>query len=144
MTCGLQKPKYRDIPIWGKLVVYDKPEDAVGALMDDEVKGRYVRLVKVATNQELRRLLEPGQELCRPDAALYLRVDVTCPLYFLRWEETEPEFVMEIVPLLPQSGTRQTMIDILNPDPDGRSHPVVGRVGTRRKTRAGDVGICAR
>lgn len=115
VTCVLQKPEYRDTPICDRLVVYDKPEDALGTLTDGDVNVRYVRMVMVATNQQLRRVLEPGQELCHPDAAPYLRAHLTCPLYYLRWEETKHGLNMEIVPPLPQSGTRQAMIGILRP-----------------------------
>lgn len=42
---------------------------------------------------------------------------------------------MDIVPLLPQSGTRNELLKILRPDADGGNHPVIGRVGARRKSK---------
>ena len=70
-----------DIPVWGELVVYTSPNEASGTLEADEVDEQYVRLIQVADNAQLRLMLETGVELCGGDAALYVRVDSTCPIY---------------------------------------------------------------
>ncbi|CAM9764866.1 unnamed protein product, partial [Sphacelaria rigidula] len=79
--------KHMDIGCWGQLIIYNTPEEAVESLTDEEAEHQYVRLVLVATNRQLSWTLARGKELCRPRAALYMRLDRTCPLYHLSWEE---------------------------------------------------------
>ena len=69
--------------VWGELVVYTSPNEVKGTLEADEVDEQYVRLIQVADNVQLRLMLEAGVELCGGDAALYVRVDPTCPVYLL-------------------------------------------------------------
>ena len=45
-----------------------------------------MRLIMVASNSHQRQLLETGAELCRTEAALYLRVHETCPLFYATWD----------------------------------------------------------
>ena len=75
---------YDDILVWGALVVYASPEDAQNSLDADEMDEQYVRLIQIADNAQLRLMLEVGAESCGSDAALYVRVDPTCPIYWVR------------------------------------------------------------
>ena len=105
---------YPDLPIWGKLEIYDSPSDAVSALSDDEKEEQFVRLIMVADNTQLTNMLEQGKEVCLPDAALYMRVDKTCPLYWVTWEvDREADAIEIIVPKLPQKASRETILKIL-------------------------------
>lgn len=72
---------YQDIPLWGHLVVYDSPADALKSLSAEEKEDQYVRLIQIASNRQLKLMLKPGCELCRPQAALFLRVGDTCAAY---------------------------------------------------------------
>lgn len=129
-----EQPAYLDIPLWGSLVVYDTPEDAVGALTDDDKSEHRIRLVLVATNTQLTQMLAPGKEICRDRAALYLRVAKTCPLYYLQWEQFHDDAVLEIVSTVPRRGNRQRLLDAIAGSIDGREHGVKASVRKQRKT----------
>ena len=130
---------YPDLPIWGKLEIYDSPSDAVSVLSDDEKEEQFVRLIMVADNTQLTNMLEQGKEVCLPDAALYMRVDKTCPLYWVTWEvDRETDAIEIIVPKLPQKASRETILKILTGSIHGTQHPVVGRVSQRRRDRGRD------
>ena len=100
-----------DIPVWGELVVYTSPNEASGTLEADEVDEQYVRLIQVADNAQLRLMLETGVELCGGDAALYVRVDPTCPIYWVRWDNRKSKADLDVVCDLPHRGVRATMLE---------------------------------
>lgn len=75
-------PGSSDVALWGTLVVYRSRLEAWKSLSDDDKEGQYVRLVKVAINKQLSKLLVPGKELGGPTAELFLRVAPTCPAYY--------------------------------------------------------------
>ncbi|CAM9908090.1 unnamed protein product [Hapterophycus canaliculatus] len=76
--------KSNEILVWGNLVVYTSPDEAESSLEAEEVDEQFVRLINVAENAQLRLMLEAGAELCGGRAALYVRVDPTCPIYWVR------------------------------------------------------------
>lgn len=88
----LRKPKrssrsareVSDLLVWGDLIVYNTPKAAIESLDQDDVDEEYVRLLRIATNAQLQIMLEPGTERCTPEAALYLRVDKSCPIFWAR------------------------------------------------------------
>ena len=100
-----------DIPVWGELVVYTSPNEASGTLEADEVDEQYVRLIQVADNAQLRLMLETGVELCGGDAALYVRVDSTCPMYWVRWDNRKSKADLDVVCDIPHRGVRATMLE---------------------------------
>ncbi|CAN0264969.1 unnamed protein product [Ascophyllum nodosum] len=110
-----------DIPVWGELVVYTSPNEASGTLEADEVDEQYVRLIQVADNAQLRLMLETGVELCGGDAALYVRVDSTCPIYWVRWDNRKSKADLDVVCDIPHRGVRATMLEKvqLNADSTG-------------------------
>ena len=99
-----------DILVWGELVVYASPEDAKSSLDADEADEQYVRLIQIAENTQLRLMLEVGAESCGSDAALYVRVDPTCPIYWIRWSDRKSEADLDIVCDIPHRGNRSTVI----------------------------------
>ncbi|CAM9988898.1 unnamed protein product [Choristocarpus tenellus] len=75
-------------------------------------------------------MLSPGMEVCGLGAELYLRVAVTCPLYYMRWTEKADDANIEFTSKMPQSGSRhQVLLPFSQVDP-GQMFvtPVVGRV----------------
>ena len=52
---------YPDIPIWGQLFVYNTPSESLKSLSREEVDDYLVRLVKVASSRELRKMLVRGK-----------------------------------------------------------------------------------
>ncbi|CAN0044895.1 unnamed protein product, partial [Ascophyllum nodosum] len=88
----------------------------------------------------LTNTLEQGKEVCLPYAALDMRVDKTCPLYWVTWEvDREADAIEIIVPKLPQKASRETILKILTGSIHGTQHPVVGsRVCQRRRDRGRD------
>ena len=100
-----------DIPVWGELVVYTSPNEASGTLEAGEVDEQYVRLIQVADNAQLRLMLETGVELCGGDAALYVRVDSTCPMYWVRWDNRKSKADLDVVCDIPHRGVRATMLE---------------------------------
>lgn len=102
-----------DIPIWGELVVYDTPQDAVASLSDSEIKDQLVRLIYLASNHQLRQMLEPGKELCHEQSALYMRVAKCSPLHCMPWETETEKADVDIVRFIPRTGTRSTMLEIV-------------------------------
>ena len=87
------------------------PNEASGTLEADEVDEQYVRLIQVADNAQLRLMLETGVELCGGDAALYVRVDPTCPIYWVRWDNRKSKADLDVVCDLPHRGVRATMLE---------------------------------
>ena len=85
--------------------------EASGTLEADEVEEQYVRLIQVADNAQLRLMLETGVELCGGDAALYVRVDPTCPIYWVRWDNRKSKSDLDIVCDIPHRGVRATMLE---------------------------------
>ena len=100
-----------DIPVGGELVVYTSPNEASGTLETDEVNEQYVRLIQVADNAQLRLMLETGVELCGGDAALYVRVDPTCPIYWVRWDNRKSKADLDVVCGIPHRGVWATMLE---------------------------------
>ena len=70
-----------DLPAWGVLQVFNSRVDAFRSLTSEEQEDKSIRLLHVATNTQLKRMLQNGKEVCPPGAELYLRVAPTCPLY---------------------------------------------------------------
>jgi len=84
------KPKENAIPLWGELVIYDSPADALERLEEhpDDTKLDFVRVVLVADAVLLGRMCKHGSEvLSSTEAGLYLEVHPSCPAYFARWNE---------------------------------------------------------
>ena len=130
-------PRYMDIGAWGKLIIYDTPEDAIDSLSEEERDQQYVRLVLVAQHRQLIKMLANGKELCRPRAALYMRLDRTCPLYHLTWDESCEESVIEVESSLPQAGTRETMLNAVKGSPEGGKYAIYATVSAKRKGSRG-------
>lgn len=113
-------PELKDIPVWGNLIVYRSPDDAQRALTTDDVDERYVRLIRVAGNAQLRLMLdESGGEWCGVDAALYVQVDPRCPVYWMRWSDRESEADLDIVCDVPRRGDWWTVLCGLTPNDNG-------------------------
>ncbi|CAM9286968.1 unnamed protein product, partial [Sphacelaria rigidula] len=71
---GQQKIVYPEIPLWGKYRVYTTPREAVYSIPQEILDQQCTRMVLIASNRQIRRLVEPGREACQPEAALYLEV----------------------------------------------------------------------
>lgn len=112
--------KSNDILVWGDLVVYTSPDEAKSSLETEEVDEQFVRLIKVAENAQLRLMLEAGAELCGGGAALYVRVDPTCPIYWVRWDDRKPKADLDIVCDIPHSGDRSTVLKRVQFNADGK------------------------
>ena len=48
--------------------------------------------------------------MCKPKAALYLRVSMMCPLYWVNWEDDKETADLDLVSDIPQFGTRDTFL----------------------------------
>ena len=105
-----------DLPLFGDFVVHDSVEQAVDSVAEDDVANQCVRLVLIADTRQLRSMLETGTELCKPKAALYLRVSVMCPLYWVNWENGKETADLDLVSDIPQFGTRDTFLGKLRAD----------------------------
>lgn len=127
-------PAYHDIPLWGQLVVYDTPDEALASLSEEEKEEQYVRLVLVATNRQLTQTLAPGKELCRPRAALYMRVSNTCPFYYLPWLEDHKDVDMDIISSVPHKASRNSMLNAVKGSRDGGQHALRASVRKRRRS----------
>lgn len=111
--------KVSDILIWGDLVVYTSPEEAIESLSNDCVDEQLVRLLMIADNAQLRLMLEAGVELCSAGASLYLRVDPSCPIYWMRWDPVKTNADLDISCAIPHRGSRETMLNQVATNPDG-------------------------
>ncbi|CAM9986620.1 unnamed protein product [Pylaiella littoralis] len=65
-------------------------------------------------------MLEAGVELCGAQAALYLRVDLTCPIYWVRWENRKSKANLDIVSDIPRRGTRSVVLQDVVCKADGK------------------------
>ena len=90
--------------------MYTSPGEAKAALQDDEADEQFVRLIQVANNAQLRLMLEAGMELCSGDATLYMRVDPTSPIYWVRWEHQRSKADLDIVCDIPHRGSRAAVL----------------------------------
>ena len=111
--------KYGDILLWGDLIVYTSPDEAIASLSSDDVDDQRVRLVKIADNAQLRIMLEAGVELCGAGAALYLRVDPSCPIYWGRWDTCKTNADLDIVCGIPHRGSRDSVLALVHVKSDG-------------------------
>lgn len=103
------EPIYAHVPLWGRPIVYDSLNRALKPLAEDERKGHYFRLVEVANIRRSMQVLEPERELCHAKAALYVRLNRTCPVHWLAWKDEEGAD-MEIVSRIPPSASRVDML----------------------------------
>ena len=108
-----------DLPLFGDFVVHDSVEQAVDSVAEDDVANQCVRLVLIADTRQLRSMLETGTELCKPKAALYLRLSMMCPLYWVNWEDDKETADLDLVSDIPQFGTRDTFLGKLRADKEG-------------------------
>lgn len=118
-----------DLPAWGQLEVFNSRPDAFRSISIDERQDQHVRLLHVANNVQLKRMLLPGREICGPGAELYLRVAPTCPLYYTRWTTEVDQATIEFTPKVPQSGSRAEVLRAFS-QVEGQpfATPVIGRV----------------
>ncbi|CAB1116942.1 unnamed protein product [Ectocarpus sp. CCAP 1310/34] len=124
-----------DIPVWGELIVYPSPQAAKDSLTQEEVDEEYVRLLRIATNAQLQLMLEPGTERCTPEAALYLRVAATCPVFWVRWE-SKTKADLDISCDIPQRGLRANILASFSSSGDGSSGGAVRVRHVRNKPSA--------
>ena len=69
-----------------------------------------MRLLHVANNQQVKRILLPGKEVCGPGAELYLHLANTCPLFYTRWAKEADDAHFELTCGIPQSGSRADLL----------------------------------
>lgn len=117
MALHAQQKKYgmheQDIPVWGKPIIFNTPEEAEASLNDDPTGSQYVRLIRVADNKQLAALLLQGKELLKSKTAnLYLRVADTCPAYYAQWESTRENTHHEVVNKLKRGAPRDSMLKV--------------------------------
>ena len=136
-----ERVSYPDIQIWGKPIVYDTPAEAVRGLSTLDKKERRIRLIRIATNEQLHMMLDRRRELCRPDASLYLEISASCPLYYAPWDDCEHNADVELVNALPRRGSNKSLLEAMSPT--SLRQMVVGRVKRERKKIVGRNGfIC--
>lgn len=88
--------------------------------MEDEAVGeQYVRLIQIASHAQLQLMLEPGAESCAPEAALYLRVAETCPVYWTRWNAEKTNADLDVCCDIPQRGTRENILEKVEHNTEG-------------------------
>ena len=123
-----------DLPAWGNLEVFNSRGDALRSLTVEEQDEQCIRLLHVANNVQLRRMLLPGKEVCQPGAELYLRVAATCPLYYMHWTEDAEKANIEITSQVPQRGSRSDILRLFSQAGAGEAFvtPVTGRVFKHR------------
>ncbi|CAB1112254.1 unnamed protein product [Ectocarpus sp. CCAP 1310/34] len=124
-----------DIPVWGELIVYPSPQAAKDSLTQEEVDEEYVRLLRIAANAQLQLMLEPGTERCTPEAALYLRVAATCPVFWVR-SESKTKADLDISCDIPQRGLRANILETFSSSGDGSSGGAVRVRHVRNKPSA--------
>lgn len=108
-----------DLLVWGELVVYPSPHAAKESLPQECLDEEYVRVLRIATNAQLQLMLEPGTERCTTEAALYLKVDMTCPIYWARWNSTKSKADLDISCDIPQRGSRAKVLEKVGFSEDG-------------------------
>ncbi|CAN0060389.1 unnamed protein product, partial [Choristocarpus tenellus] len=99
-----------DLPAWGDLVVCNSRSEAFRSISLEDREKQCIRLLHVANNRQLKRMLSPGMEVCGPRAELYLRVAATCPLYYMRWTKKGDNANIEFSSKVPQSGSRDQVL----------------------------------
>lgn len=104
-----------------------------------EKDARRLRLLRIATNRQLKLMLDQSRETCRPEAALYLRISTTCPLYYAAWDEDEDDADVEIVSAIPQRGSRNDLLEAMSIT-SGRQ-TIMGCVTSERKKILGRKGL---
>lgn len=119
-----------DIPVWGRFEIYESRAAALATVQEeDKVYGR-CRVLHVANNEQLRRLLLVGTEVCSSKAELYLLVDPTCPIYWAMGQAESSDYSnqMEITSRLPIRGTRDSMLSVLAPSHEKGNFVLTARV----------------
>ncbi|CAN0048050.1 unnamed protein product, partial [Sphacelaria rigidula] len=111
------------------------PREAVDSMPQEILHQQCIRLVLVASNRQLRRLVEPGREVCHPEAALYLEVSDTCPFYHLEWDTGGEGVVMGITSKIPHNGPRDSYITAAIGGADGTQHAVIASVQESRERK---------
>ncbi|CAB1111525.1 unnamed protein product [Ectocarpus sp. CCAP 1310/34] len=114
-----------DLTAWGQLEVFNSRPEAFHSLSVDKRQDQRVRLLHVANNVQLKRMLVPGKEVCGPGAELYLRVAPTCPLYYTRWTNDVKQATVEFTSKVPQSGSRAEFSQV---EEKAFATPMIGRV----------------
>ena len=117
-----------DLPAWGQLEVFNSRPEAFRSLSVGEREDQYVRLLHVANNVQLKRMLVPGKEVYGPGAELYLRVAPTCPLYYMRWTDDVNQAIIEFTSKVPQSGSRAEVLGPFTQEGQAFTTPITGRI----------------
>ncbi|CAN0009636.1 unnamed protein product [Sphacelaria rigidula] len=132
---GQQTIVYPEMPLWGKYRVYNTPREAVDSIPQEILDQQCIRLVLVASNRQLRRLVKSGREACQPDAALYLEVSNTCPFYQLEWDTGWEGVVMGIRSKIPHNGPKDSYITAAIGGADGTQHAEIASVQESRERK---------
>ena len=102
-----------DVPLWGKLCVFDSPREALESLGPNYLTAPcFVRLVLVADSALLRKLCKDGEEVLSSDTAgLYLRVAASCPAFFAIWEDGSQNTTHYVRNALDRQASRDALLN---------------------------------
>ncbi|CAN0423878.1 unnamed protein product, partial [Ectocarpus sp. 12 AP-2014] len=151
--CAKDNTSYKadtnDIPIWGKVVVYDSMQQALESLNIEERSTdlQFVRLVQVADNDLLKRMCTKNEIVRNPDAGLYLQIAPTCPAYYASCDQEEGKnskkstAMHEVASYLQRTDNRAKLINSFVDDQVGVPAPVKLVVVRRIKASAHGVAV---
>lgn len=102
-----------DVPLWGRLCVYDSPQEALKSLGPNYLTPpAFVRLVLVADSALLRTLCKHGEEVLSSDTAgLYLQVAPSCPAFYAIWEDGSKNTTHDVRNELDRQASRDTLLN---------------------------------
>lgn len=141
------KADTHDIPIWGKVVVYDSMQQALDSLNIEERSTdlQFVRLVQVADNDLLKRMCTKWEIVRNPDAGLYLQIAPTCPAYYATCDQEEGKnkstALHEIASYVQRTDNREKLINSFVDDQVGVPAPVKLVVVRRINASANGVAV---
>lgn len=91
--------------------------DSIAEHRRHPIDEQLVRLLQIDDNSQLRLndMLETGVERCGGSAALYLRVDPSCPIYWARrWDKLKTNVDLDVVVCgIPYRGSRDSILNNL-------------------------------
>lgn len=130
------KPNENAIPLWGELMVYDSPEEALDAISTtgEDTDLSFVRLVLVGDANMLSGFCKHGQEILSSErAGLYLRVHPTCPAYNAMWDADDKNTTHEVENILDRKWNTDKLLNTFKQGMGPISLNCVSNIASSRK-----------
>lgn len=82
-------------------------------------------------------MLKAGVERCSGTDALYLRIDPSCPTYWVRWDSVKIEADLDVVSGIPHRGSRDSILALVACSLDGTGSLSVRRARNKPSATSG-------